>query len=337
MATRLLALVVAIGLVAGALLLRAALDGGDDGGSASGASTTLAPSTTAVAPVRVVCASELAAACDALRAGGATTAVAPAGDTAAGLSSGAEGGPDVWLTLAGWPEIVDDARQRADLPPVLGQRVVLGSSPLVLVGRSERMASLGERCGGRPDAITWRCVGDVAGLPWEQVAPSAEPAWGQVKPSHASPVDAAAGLLVFSSAVVSYFGRSDVSRIDFETDDGFQRWVARLEQAIPTFGDSQTTPLDRLLLLPEVDVVGTTEAEATTKAPPDRYTVTYPAPMGRADAVAMSGEPLAPELVATVTEALTATGWRPPEQGDDGLPSPGAMVALQQLWQEVVR
>jgi hypothetical protein len=337
MATRLLALVVAIGLVAGALLLRGALDGGDEPDDGSAATTTAAPSTTAVAPLRVVCASELAAACDALRANGASTAVVPAGDTAAELSGGTADEPDVWLTLAAWPEIVDDARQRADLAPILGERIVLGSSPLVLVGRSERMAALAERCGGAPDAITWRCIGDVAGAPWEQVAATAEPAWGQVKPSHASPVDAAAGLLVFSSAVVSYFGRSDVSRIDFETDDDFQAWVARLEQAIPTFGDSQTTPLDRLLLLPEVDVVGTTEAEATTKAPPDRYTVTYPAPMGRADAVAVSGEPLDPDVVATVTDALAAAGWGAPEQGDDGLPSPGAMVALQQLWQEVVR
>jgi hypothetical protein len=341
MVKRLVAILVAVGLVAAAVGLRSWLDGGDEGGATGGPDTSVAVSTTASPAANVVCATELAAACEALEAKGASTTVEPAGTTAARLEAdlAAADVPAAWITLSPWPQIVDDTRSRKQLGPLFGAAPDrLATSPLALIGPTNRLAVLGNACGGSTAAITWKCIGEKAGAAWSSVG--GEEAWGTLKPGHTSPVDSAAGLLVFSNAVVSYFGRTDVSLIDFQTDDAFRAWLARLEGAVPTFGDAVTTPLDLMLVQPRFDVVGTTTAEISEKvgAQSDRFSVLYPSPMAQADAVMASTGALPGGLREAAAGALTASGWTDPA-GDPtaGLPSPGAMQALQGIWKEVTR
>jgi hypothetical protein len=332
---RLAAVAFAVLIVAGAFWVRDLLDeGGDGSGPGNGASTT----TTAVQRRTVVCSPELAAACDALAAGGlATTVVEPAGTTAARLerTTAAADVPDAWLTLDPWPAMVDDVRGRAQLDPLFSDPARLASSALAVVGSANRLDVLDAHCGNQ---ATWRCIGEVAGRPWADLG--GQPAWQTVKPGHASPVDSASGLLVFGNAVVSYFGRTDVSAADL-ADDGFRSWVRQLERAVPNFGGPQGTPYEQWNLpVPSFDLVGTTGAEITATPPrPDKQArVFYPSPMGRADAVIVTSGGRAPDeaMTAAARSALTASGWDAPADGAaEGLPSVGTLEALQQVWEEV--
>jgi hypothetical protein len=212
--------------------------------------------------------------------------------------------------------------------------VRLASSALAMVGTAERVGVLAAHCGG---VLTWSCLGSVAGAPWTTVGGQAQ--WQVIKPGHASPVDSASGLLVFANAVVSYFGREDLSARDLG-DPGFRTWVRRLEQAVPSFGDAATTPYEQWLLTPSFDVVGTIDAEirATPPAPAKQAEVLYPSPMGRADAVAVSfeGRDAPQRLVDAARDALVATAWDEAATGDPaGLPPAGTLEALQALWEEV--
>jgi hypothetical protein len=269
---------------------------------------------------------------------GANTTVEPAGTTAARLESGTGPIPDAWVTLAPWPTMVDDSRERRNLPRLFTSEERLASSPLALIGPTDRMTALGAACGGPPEAISWKCIGERAGARWESLG--GQSAWGNLKPGHASPVDSAAGLLVFGNAVASYFGRTDFSAIDFSTDPGFRPWVTRLEQAIPEFGDELTTPLDLMLLRPRFDVVGTTQAEFTEKAGAQsaRFTVTYPAPMAQADAVIASTGRAPAVPLPVLAAALVEKGWgEPAADPTAGLPAPGVLDALQDVWTEATR
>lgn len=97
-----LALVLAVAMIAGALVIRGGRGG--DAGLLGGDDT-----------LSVVCASELEAACRAL-GDDVEVVVEPAGVTAASLSAAdATVDADAWLTLAPWPEIVAGNRQRAGL------------------------------------------------------------------------------------------------------------------------------------------------------------------------------------------------------------------------------
>ena len=120
----------------------------------------------------------------------------------------------------------------------------------------------------------------------------------------------------------------------------------------PTFADMLTFGPSA------VDVTGTTEAEAGPGLESSRdkgnITITYPAPVATADVVlaqvagASGGERLT-RIVGGETglDALAAAAWRvpgrPPAAGvitdvelpaDSGLPSPGAIDALRQLWKD---
>jgi hypothetical protein len=339
MPKRLVAVLVAAALVAGAFAVRAWLDRRNDDDGSTGPTTSVNGSTTVPGAQTVICVSELAAACDALQAKGFTTTVEPAGATKARLETADATPPDAWVTLYPWPQLVDDARRAKDLPPLFPQEPIrVATSPLALIGPKDRVEVLGQACGGGLEQVTWKCIGDQAGTAWGTLG--GDPLWNVVTPGHASPVDSAAGLAVFASAVVSYFGHTDLSTIDFDSDDGFQAWVARLEGSIPDFGNAATTPLDTMLVQPRYDIVGTTDAEIAAKAGAkrDSFTVLYPAPMAQADAVIVSPNAPPSGLVDEVSAALTANGWKAPS-GDvgAGLPSPGALEALQLRWKDLVR
>ena len=87
----------------------------------------------------------------------------------------------------------------------------------------------------------------------------------------------------------------------------------RLERSIPYFGGAEGTPFERFLLLPEINVVGTTEAEAEAGAGAHRpeLTVAYPAPVAQADAVVVSssGAPAPAKGAASTRWRGSAGQW----------------------------
>jgi hypothetical protein len=327
LAKRLVAALVAIGLVVGAVWLRSRIDsGGDD--EPAGPSSTVPPTTT------LLCVPEVAAACRAVP--GAEVVVEPAGTTIDRLAGADAPGPVRWVTLAPLPALVDDLRGRTGLPPLFATTDVLASSKLVIVGRIAQMDVLGQHCASAP---AWKCLGEVAGAPWSDLGGQA--AWGTVKPAHESAATSARGLLTFANAVVSWFGRADLTTSDL-ADQAFLDWVRRLERSVPSFGGPETTPFEQMLLVPEINVVGTTEAEVEAEAGARRgeLALTYPAPMAQADAVVASSADgaLPTPSVEALSTALQAAKWGAPSPATDGgLPPTPLLQALRQLWSEVTR
>jgi hypothetical protein len=329
---RVIAVVIAIAIVALAVVLRAQLHG-DDGGSGNGGDQPPASSGT------VWCITELAAACDALQAEGYAVQVGAAGDQAAAFESPTPPDVTAWVTLDAWPPIVDTFRGAKNLGPLFTSSEAVASTRLALVGPTDKMAVLAQACGGQ---VTWTCLGEQAGTKWDSLGGKAT--WQQVKPAHADPTSSAVGLAVLGQAAASWFGSQQppvaadaINPVDF--DGPFRTWFENLQRNIPSaaFGKAET-PLGILLTRPFFDVVGTTEAEASL-APQDRFAVTYPEPVASATAVvASTGGELPSGDVDVVTQALAGAGWTtPPATGPGGLPPPAVLIALQNLWKEVVR
>ena len=332
---RALAFIVAAGLIAGSLALRDRID------DRSERKSTV---------VRLVCATELAAACDELaksRDIQVRTVVEPAGATTERLSKPGEIDLDGWLVMPPWPDVVDNTRERAGLPRLFGAvGEPVARSPLVLAVRDQREATLrtSSSCGG---TIGWRCVGDAAAATsWETIG--GRPEWGRVKPEHPDPLLEATGLLLVGQASADYFGRTDLSSTTDLRDDAFLAWLGFLERAVSI----NNATLETMLTEPAfVDVLGTIEAEAVTliavAATQDKPVVLYPQPMATADAVfaPVAGRRVSGTLRDLVTDggrqALAAAGWRvagqPLAEGleprtlppNSGLPSAGLLEALR--------
>lgn len=343
MASRILALVAAVAMVAGAIVVRARLDDHDER-----TTTTL----------RLVCASELAAVCDDLGADAGSRVevrVEPAivtADRLSGLAPGLAVPLDGWLVTAPWPAIVAATRARAAADPFLDVGDVLARSPVVLAVRPDRRDALAAACGAEPG---WKCLGDEAGRPWADL-PGGRVDWGRVKPGH-PPVGTAAGLAVLGAATAGFYGRSaDLSRADLE-DGAYADWLRRLEEAVP---DRTATPLLTMLQRPSLfDAVGALEAEAgpalvTARAP--KPVLLYPAPVATADVVLATTAGRAGDLLAALASgttgrrALARHGWRvdgvPAEDGiatsvrlpaTSNLPPPDVLDALRAVVTQVVR
>jgi len=349
---RLLALLGAVVLVVGALWIHGDLDSGGGSGDGGGGPST----------GRLLCASEVVAACEALSSdSGVSFDVVPAGTTVAELSTLSDAdrgsfGYDGWLVPARDAEIVREARARTQLAPILGQPLgPLARSPLVLAVWKDRAAALQSRCGGE---LTWKCLGEVAGLRWASIGGDA--AWGDVKPGHADPSGTGEGLAVIGQAAAQYFGRADLSLDDY-ADDGFLEWFTRLERSVPAGGGvGDESPFARMLAAGPAafDIVATSEAEAgplLAGASRDRresMTLLYPAPVASLDVVFAPVLDRDSDLRDTVTGdgpgALARAGFRvdgedrakgvpdrPALPSKSNLPSPGSLEALLQTWREV--
>ena len=341
----LLALVVAAAMIAGALVVR-----GNRGGDLG----PLAPDD----PLQVVCASELAAACERLGED-VDVRVEPAGETAARLSTmpAAAEAPHGWVTLAPWPQIVAENRQRAGLEPLSGDEVTpLGRSPLVLAGWDDRIAALTDSCGGN---LLWPCLGEHAGQPWPDLG--GQRAWGRVEPGHDDPSSTATGLLVVAEAVSQFLGTTDFSARDLAEDE-LLAWLTRLEQGVPRFGRAGNTAMQQMVQLgrSHFDAVGSLEAEvgpliARSAGRADGIVVVYPEPLVVATAVlaplrAGAQGRLADEVAEVLPAALAQSGWRvegqpnvtgvladPPLPAEDNLPPAGVLEALRLRTEEISR
>lgn len=341
-----LALLVAVAMVAGALLLRSRLDRAeppDDGDP----DVVVTPSQQG--GLRVTCASEVAAACNTLDA---VVTIEDGVTTADRLVAADAPDVDVWVAPGPLVRLVDEARDRAGRPPLFAETVApVARSPLVLLVWRDRAEVLTSAC----DTVGWACVGDVAAGTWEDIG--GETTWGPVKPGHGDPTRDATGLLVLGQAVAEFIGRPQVSTADFG-DDAFLSWLTDLERAVPSFGSGTQRPLTQMLTQGPAayDALGVTEAEAvlalSRSARRDQLQLIYPPAAATFDLVAAGVAPghASSATMAPLAGALAEQGWRttadpPPDlpveppalPAEEGLPPAGALDALRGVWQEVVR
>lgn len=338
------ALVVAVALVAGALVIRSRLD--DDGTTSSGEAAV------------VLCTPELAAVCEAVADDtGVEVRIEDYWSTVEGLAGDDQPTDvDAWVAPAPMVAMAVDERARQGQAPVLGEpSAPLARSPLVTVMWSDRQAALAEHCGG---AVTWTCIGDEADQPWSELG--GQGAWGDLKPGHDDPATSAEGLLVASQAAADRLGRPDFASNDF-VEPGFRAWYEQLERTADRLEPPSGTALARMLSFGQAafDVVGTTEAAAgpavARSRDSQRLTVSYPSPAMTVDVVVVpvagSDGGAAAEAAFTSDDAaaaFAAAGWRvdgqppadgvptdPPLPDDAGTPAGGVLQALRSLTQEV--
>ncbi|MEN3274032.1 MAG: hypothetical protein V7636_2793 [Actinomycetota bacterium] len=294
--SRLIALVVAAGLIVAAILIRGVVD--DDSNDSSQQHD---------GPIRVVCATEIYAACAALDPGRYEARGEDAAVTARSLSGDDEPDFDVWIAPSSWPGIVDDARTRTGgTPTLVAEEERVARSPIVVVG--------GDGVAG----CDWHCIGGKAF------------SLGAASPS------SGLGTLELGAAATGYFGRSTFAANDLDT--AFGSWLEGMTERVVTNDQPVTTLLQSRAFF---DVAISTEADAKTEldaASADRkagLSLQYPAPVAYVDVVAVDVDPARARVAAgvarTVGSLLESRGWKAPSSSADGLPRPGVLAALREL------
>jgi hypothetical protein len=335
---RLLAVLLAVGLVLAAVQIRARLFA--DG-----------PDPAVLDGLRVVCVEELASVCDeALQPIG----VAPVGQEAAATVArfaDREPGIDVWVTFEPWPELAANVRDGAGLPELTSvSSAVLARSPVLLAAQRDRLAALEQACGGD---VTWRCIGDRSGDPWSDL--DAPAGWGDVDVAFNRPTDTAEGLLTLVQVTSSNFDGGPVTSRAVGTPEYFA-WLAELGRSAKQV--SGQTPLDRMLVTGAADVefTGVIEGAARPKlrsasSSAERIELREPTPTVTADVRAVgygaAGEASVETIAAQVSDALADAGWQRVDAasseseaaGTAGLdtPSPAALELLRTTWRDVSR
>ena len=313
MAQRVLAIVAAVAFVFVAIAIRSAIDDGDDGPDGDGGDGDIV----------LVCATDLAGACDALD--GVRVIHQDAAATAADIAEQAASldGVDGWVTSTVWVEVVDSrARGR------LGASSLIATSPVIVAADPSRAAAVGALCGAEP---LWACLGDNAGTEWGELGSGGQSTWGTLRTGLPS-ADAAIGLSVLSSTAAGFFGGTDFASNDFDST-GFRGW---LDTLVEPSGTGERNPVGTLVTTRgKYTAVGDVAAEVGGRS----VEVLEPQPAVDA-AIVLVALPGGDGLPGTgpIRDALAVRGWTA-ESGDPPPPilKPGVMAALYTLWTEVSR
>lgn len=328
--SRVLALVVAVGLVLGALAVRNRGDDGTEVVSGGGGELT------------VSCPTEWRALCsDTLPGTDVRTAGADA--IAAALTSG-EG---TAVLPSAWADVIDDARTRAGRDPLV-RSDVLATTPLVVVAFADRAAVLAGACGVEVSAVDWTCIGEHAGSRWEDLGGDVR--WGTVVPGHLAPTSATG--LVATAGVIGARTGIPYSLNDLR-DVGFTSWFGRVERAVASFRPPGGSHLSAMVTRgpSAANIAMVTEAELATRGLDTafgRLVVAVPQPLHEVAIVAVGTDPGLVEDVtdAVSIEALADSGWRTSAAVPAGsplsdlppvtpTPSGGVLTAVLDVWDDL--
>lgn len=299
-------------MVVAAIVVRRALDDGDASSLADDGREVL------------VCATDLAAACDALGSG-VEVRLEAAAETAAAIESGTVAADvDAWVTTTAWVEVVA-ARSAGGI----GELTAVAASPTVVATAPGRFEAIAELCGGQD---VWSCLGSAAGRSWADLGDGTNADWRELKVGLTDP-DSATGLSVLASAAVGYFGGTDFAANDPSFLD-FEGWLATLAE--PSMAGDEN-PARTLVTRPGTySAAGSVAAVAGALSPRGVGTI-EPATGVSATVVVMAlpnrGQPGG---LGSLGAALVDQGWTRTPSGDTGPTlKPGVMAALHSLWRDV--
>jgi hypothetical protein len=315
-----LAVVVAVGLVAGALYLRTTVIAPDAGGAADVATDADGPPAADVPEDLVVaCDADLGDACP------AGAQVLDGSALAAAFVDRADP-PDVLVAPTAAVEQLEQVGPGA--PTFSAERPVVATSPFVLVTAT----SAGEQVADACPEVTWACAADLVSS-------------GSFDLGTPSP-GTTAGVAALAPLTGGFLGEADFAANAFQSPE-FLDWVGVVGDRVRRGGD----PLRELLQFGGAQTRGAVVLEAQAQrvlATAARGAdVAWPSPLATLDvtAVALDGvDPgVAEEVGAAVGRALRAAGWRGPDgappagaldgapaldPADDGLPSGGVLLSL---------
>jgi hypothetical protein len=330
LAKRILAVLVAVALVAGAFVVRGARDDAEADDPAGSTTPTIAPATAAG---ELRCITELRAVCATVGAEHPelTVTVQDAGATLDQLAQLPDDEPrPLWLTIEPYPGMVDELRTGNRRAPFGGTPAPVGASRLVVASTAERAGQLAVGCVDQP---LWSCIGANAGDDWTTLDPAA--AGGRIRPALGDVERQAVALASFAAAVAGYFATPDIRSSDWQNDPAFTPWFSRLAGAVDVSTLSAVTPLATMGVRPALDIAATTDAELAT-IDGGRFVANYPEPSMWVQAVVAvpEGTAVPDDVFATVTAAMSQAGWDAAGAATQPLPGPTTMLALRALWQE---
>jgi hypothetical protein len=308
---RVLAVVAAVGMVVGAVLVRQAID--DEDGE-QGADDS--------APV-VVCSRDLAEACAALDASVTIRVEDPAVTSAALVEGTLPGDVDAWITSTAWLEVTEGRT-----PQALGDARAIVTSPATVATAPGRHDAIADLCAGQD---MWRCLGDAAGSDWADLGDGSHAEWRELKVGLTDP-DLALGLPVLGSVAAGYFGRTDFATNDLELSE-FEIWLANL--AAPSSTGDPNPALTLATRPGTYSAAGSVGAVVEALASRDVRSIAPEVPVAATIAVASVDGGGLPGTDA-LRDALEADGWARAD-ADDLAPTlkPGVMAALHSLWRAV--
>lgn len=292
MAARILAFVGAVAMIVGAVAYKYPR-GGAGGGGGEVATT-------------IVCASELGVVCDSIP----DALVEPAGTTTDRLVAArgpTEADVVAWLAPGPWAAMVDDARKLANKGALFTDHEALARTPVVAVAKKDRLPAA---CA--PTA-SWKCIADAVNQDQRFLVA-------------ADSFEAPPGLFVRAAILTGVFGDANYASNDLEQA---QDLLANLDARVGQARARNATDLQRFLIqAPDVAAYLTTAASAG--AAPPTVTVVIPGPAASVDAVLARSGKLPRAFDRSETErSLRSAGWAGPGTADDGLPSPGVLLALR--------
>ncbi len=320
---RVLALVAAVAMVAGAFVVRSKLIDSTDGSRQRRGTRATGTSLT------VACAPELTEVCDAAR--GSDIRVLP---NSLDVDDAADSAPsiDAWLTYGPAPAIVN--ADAADQQKVFEAGTVVASARLAVVAPDDRVAALVKHC--RAAKLTWSCLVRSAGLSWSAVAPDNPRLQGTVKVGVGDPASALGAILSGPLALATATQR------DPGIDDIDAKSVARVVASVDQkpSGDELTDLTIQgpaafsAVVAPEGSA---RRAAASTRGQGLGLVVIYPEPVATTVVVltAPSGHKV-PQAVLNAFDqpaarsALASAGWASATRGTtSGLPAPDVLSALR--------
>ena len=297
---RLLALVVAVGLVVGAWMLRDRVIDKDE---------TRGTRTPDDAPT-LICATVVRAACQQLAERGLVEIIRTEdpGLTLDGLKVDKPFEADGWLVSQPWPGMAD-ATDRS----IGSISAAIARSPAVLVVPDRRPTGLD--C---PQGVEWSCV-----VPFAESSPNF--AYGTKNTT--------GGLLARHGIATGLIGRTDYASNDFEFTDGFTGRFGAVERTARAVTSGRIGNLVNTIQTAAGSYSAVAVLGADARELNDRFEALTPTPEITADVV-LAGHPDRFDL-DDIGDALFATGWlRSGDNapgGSNGLPNPGVMVALRDL------
>jgi hypothetical protein len=301
-----------VALVASAFALRAAR--GDEA----------APPDEVVAK-EVLCATELADVCADVADATVEVRLEDPGTTLDRLRAGGKLDADAWLAPRPWTELAQLGAQAAGRPdPFANVSDTLARTPLVVIIRSDRRATLERACGG---VIDWRCVVRHGGKPWTDLGgPSA---WGNVRVGVDEPSRTTGGLLALAQIAATFVHRDAYDARDLDTAASTLDAVAA---AVPAPGDAPA--LDTMLERADSSDLafaleaGTRVAIASPRASGQLELVEVEPTVSADVVLATVAGATTPVELSKVQEALTSNGWHFPDKTGAGVPGAATLEAL---------
>lgn len=335
-AKRIGALLLAVALVAVAFVVRDRRSAdGDAGSTPTGPTTPGATTPGGTVPsgtLRLICATELAAACaDAAALGAKVSAtVEPAGTTAARFVAADEPAAvaDAWLTVDPWPAFVDQERRAKTFEPFFGtDGTRIAHSPIGVAVRKGRSAALAEACGG---TVTLACVGDKGGASWSDLG--GQVAWQRFRPTLNDPTASATGPAALAAAVRQRRNDDSTLTLDqLQADTSFVSWLGGFERSTLTGG----TPLEQSVLVPKYDGVVVSQAElASTRGAANVFDFVGATPfVAEVTVIGRSGTTVPAATVEVLTERLAGVGWAKGEDPSNRIDAT-LVAGMQRIWKE---